>query len=162
MKTTYQISQEDYVKSGYLYGELTKNQSIICALVVALCVAAIIFGPALIKGPIIGGVVAGLIALVILKYIVNPFYARRHYQQYKAIQESFEIELLDDGIFMQSPSASGKVAWDSVHKWRHNDTYILIYPMPRLYYIVPKSLRDNGLDIDLLIQQLNKHVGKAS
>lgn len=162
MKAQYKISQDDYVKSGYLYSELTKIQSIFCALIVAALVAAIYLVPAAIKGPIIGGLVVGLIFVIILKYLVNPFYMRRHYQQYKAIQESFEIELLDDGIFIQSPSGGGKVTWQSMHKWRHNNTYILMYPMPRLYYIVPKSLRDSGFNIDLLMQQLAQHVGKAS
>lgn len=160
MKAHYKISQEDYVNAGNLYGKLTKNQSIICALIAAACVAAIFFGPNYIKGAVIGGLVAGLLVFVILKYLINPFYGRRHYQQYKAIQDEFTIEAIEDGIFMQSPSGSGKVVWGSVHKWRHNDTYILIYPMPRLYYIVPKSLRNDGFDIDLLVQQLTLHVGK--
>ena len=59
MKAHYKISQEDYVNAGNLYGKLTKNQSIICALIATACVAAIFFGPNYIKGAVIGGLVAG-------------------------------------------------------------------------------------------------------
>ena len=44
-------------------------------------------------------------------------------------------------------------------QWRQNKQLILIYGMPILYYIVPKSIQREGFDIPLLIQRLTEHVG---
>jgi YcxB-like protein len=162
MTTKYRISQDDYVNAANLFGKLTRLQAIVCICIVALLLIAAIFGPAAIKGAAIGGLIAGVAVALIIKYIVNPILLRRHYQKYKAIHEEFEIALIEDGIHITSPSGSGKVTWDSVFKWRQNDSYILIYPMPRLYYIVPKSLESNGFNITMLITQLTDNVGKPA
>jgi YcxB-like protein len=159
INTKYRISEDDYVKAMQLFAKLTPRQIYICVAIVVILITTIVFGTNIIRAATIGGAISGLTIILIFKFIVNPFYARQQYKKYKAIQDEFEIEIVDDGVNMTSSSGSGKVAWDSIFKWRHNENYILIYPMPRLYYIVPKSLQAGGFNIDLLMQQLTKHVG---
>lgn len=78
------------------------------------------------------------------------------------MHDVFEIALLDEGIYITSSSGSGKVVWTNIYQWRQNARYVLIYPMPRLYYIVPKSIASQGLDIALLTEKLTRHVGNPA
>jgi YcxB-like protein len=159
MNAKYRISEDDYVKAMQLFAKLTQRQTIIWCAIALILLAAAAFGTNSIRAAAIGGTVTGLVFILILKYIVNPIYTRQQYRKYKAIQDEFEIEIVDDGVYIASSSGSGKVTWNSVFTWRHDENYILIYPMPRLYYIVPKSLQADGFNIDLLMQQLTQHVG---
>jgi len=162
MSTKYRISEDDYVSAAKLFGKLTSRQAIIYFPVALLPLALAMFGSIAIKAGVIGGIIGGLTVGLTIRYIVTPILSRRHYRKYKAIHDEFEIELLEDGIFMASNSGSGKVIWGNIFKWRQNDNYILIYPMPRLYYIVPKSLESKGFNISLLTKQLIHNVGNPA
>ena len=162
MNTKYRISEDDYVNAAKLFSKLTAQQIIIYFLVALLLLALAIFGPIIIKAGAIGGLIGGLTVGLTIRYIVTPTLSRRHYRKYKAIHDEFEIELFEDGVHMASPSGSGKVIWSNIFKWRQNERYILIYPMPRLYYIVPKSLESNGFNISLLTKQLTQNVGNSA
>jgi hypothetical protein len=47
----------------------------------------------------------------------------------------------------------------NVVRWRQNERFILIYPMPAMFYIVPKAIAGNGFDVSLLVQRLTSQVG---
>ena len=49
--------------------------------------------------------------------------------------------------------------WSKVFQWRQNDQFVLIYTMPIIYYIIPKSIEREGFDVPLLIKRLGEHVG---
>jgi hypothetical protein len=53
------------------------------------------------------------------------------------------------------PSSSNAVG----AAWRQNNQFILVYRMPILFHIVPKSIAREGFDIPLLVQRLAEHVG---
>jgi hypothetical protein len=75
------------------------------------------------------------------------------------MQAEFQTELLDTGLRLMSPHGDGTVVWENVLKWRQNDRFVLVYPMPRLYHIVPKSIATQGFDLQGLVQRLERHVG---
>lgn len=162
MNTKYRISEDDYVNASKLFGKLTLRQIIIFASAVLLLLISTLFTTGDIKYITLVGVCVGLLYFVIGWYIVSPILVRSQYKKYKAIHDEFEISLLEDGVFIASSSGSGKVLWNTINKWRENDDYILIFPMPRLYYIVPKSLKANGFDMPLLVKQLTHHVGHSA
>jgi hypothetical protein len=85
--------------------------------------------------------------------------ARRQYRQYKAIQELITAELTEAGINFSTENGGANLQWSKIFQWRQNDQFILIYPMPILFYVVPKSIAREGFDIPLLVQRLAEHVG---
>jgi hypothetical protein len=91
-----------------------------------------------------------------------PFMAKRHYRAYAAIQESLTLELHDEGVRFSSPDGAGLISWEKMLKWRQSDDYLLIYLMPRLYYIILKSKVDKEFDLPALIMNLKHRLGKES
>ncbi len=159
MKASYRISEDDYVNATKLFSKLSPRALLVYVVVTATLIPIAIFGPRLLQAGAIGGLVGGGVVSIIMRFVVLPIWARRHYRKYKAIQEEFTFELLDEGIQITSPNANGLVKWDHILKWRHNNDYLLIYPMPRIYYLLPKRISANGFDVDELVRALPKRIG---
>lgn len=162
MNTIYRISEDDYLKANKLFARLTSRQLIVYSLIVLIILGFAVFGFGVIKQAAIIGLCVGFMIYLVGNYIVSPILGRSHYRKYKAIQDEFEIDLFDDGVFIGSASGSGKVVWSNIYKWRQDENYILIFLMPRLYYIIPKSINASGFNISLLVKQLNHHVGDSA
>ena len=92
-------------------------------------------------------------------FVLTPSRARRHYRQDKAIQEPIAAELTETGVKFSNGDGEAILPWSKVFQWRQNNQFILIYGMPVLYYIVPKSIAREGFDIPLLVRRLAEHVG---
>lgn len=162
MKATYRISEEDYVSAMRLFAELTPRLTIIY-LASALALAALaVFGTPVLRGGATGGLIGGLLVILVGRYVVSPALARKHYRKYKAIHDEFTVELVEDGVRFTSPDSDGKITWAKVLKWRQNEKYLLIYPMPRLFHIIPKSIAAQGFDLQALASELVRHVGKTT
>ena len=161
MNAKYRISEDDYVNAMKLYGKLTVSGVIILATTVAVLIALAVFGPPVARGAAISGLIVGTSIFVIGRYIVSPMVGRRQYRKYKAIQEEFTIQLHDDGVHLHTGESYSKIKWANIQKWRHNDDYILIFPMPRIYYVIPKSSAAGGFDIALLLTKLTQNIGQA-
>jgi len=160
VKATYRISEQDYVNAMKLFGKFTPRV-VLAYFIVALVLALLgLFGSPELRGGAIGGLIGGLVVTV-GRYVVSPILARRHYRKYKAIHQEFGVELAQDGIRFSSPNADGKLTWDQVHQWRQNENFVLIYPMPRLFHIIPKSVAIQGFDLHALTDRLLQHVGKS-
>ena len=162
MNATYRISEDDYVNAMKLFAKLTPRAIAVYLVAALVFVVLAIFGSPVIKGGAIGGLAGGLIVTVVGRYIVSPILARKHYRKYKGIHDEFTVEILDDGVRFTSPNSDGKLTWENMLKWRQNENYILIYPMPRIYHILPKSIATSGFDVPFLINQLNQHVGRPA
>ncbi|MCU5783329.1 hypothetical protein MA04_02629 [Alcanivorax balearicus MACL04] len=160
METRYTISEDDYVRAAGLFARPTPRAKVVYALVLAVLVVLALFGPPVVRAGAMGGLIGGGVTFLLLRLLVAPWLSRRHYRSYKAIQEPTTMTLMDAGIRFEAESGTAMVSWDKILKWRHNDRYILIYPMPRLYYIVPKAAAGPGFDPALLIEALSARVGR--
>jgi YcxB-like protein len=162
MTATYRISEEDYVGATRLFAKFTPRIITIFWVFAWVLILVAVFGPQALRGGIIGGLIGGISIIFMARYIVSPLLARRHYRRYKAIHEEFTVDLVEGGIRFTSPVGDAKVTWDKVYKWRENEKYVLIYPMPQLYHVVPKSVAAQGFDVQVLTHSLLVHVGKAA
>ena len=162
MKAKFRISEDDYVNALKLYGKLNPKMLIIYLSVAGGLLLIAIFGSPLIRSGAIGGIIGGAIVVILGRYLLSPMLARRHYRKYKAIHDEFTIGLNDDGVSIESSNAKGLIPWSNILKWRDNNDYVLIYLMPRLYHIVPKSVSQDGFDVALLINSLYRNVGKSA
>jgi hypothetical protein len=162
MKVQYRITENDYAHVARFHAWrhfITRPSAI----------PFVVFGGALLGlgvgvNPAAAFTFASAVALFVITYVVclfafTPGRARRHYRQYKAIQEPIAAELTETGVRFSSGDGEVMLPWSKVFQWRQNDQFILIYGMPILYYVVPKSIEREGFDIPLLVQRLAEHVG---
>ena len=161
MEAKFRISENDYVNALKLYARLNPKMLIIYLSVAGGLILVAIFGSPLVRSAAIGGIIGAAIVVILGRYLLSPMLARRHYRKYKAIHDEFTVGLNDDGVSIESSNAKGLIPWDNILKWRDNDDYVLIYLMPRLYHIVPKSVSRDGFDVALLVNSLNRNVGKS-
>ena len=162
MEATYTISERDYVRAMKLFSKITpKVASIYAISIVALALTAFFGSPVLGAGAI-GGLIGGLVVVVLGRLIASPLRAKRHYRKYKAIHEPITIQLKAEGVGFATADGSGVIKWEKIFKWRQNDNYLLIYPMPRLYHIVPKAIANSGFNLSSLIEILQSKVGKET
>jgi hypothetical protein len=159
MEADYKILEEDYVNAMKLYSKITPKIAAGIGAVIVVLVIAAIFGGAAIKGGVAGGLIGGGVVLLLSRFIVNPLLTRRNYRNYKSIHENIHIRLKDEGIEFSTVDGEGILRWDKILKWRQNESLILIYPMPRLYHIVPKSIKEAGFDLGTLVHSLESKVG---
>ena len=92
-------------------------------------------------------------------FVLTPSRARRHYRQYKAIQEPIAAELTETGVKFSNGDGEAILPWSKVFQWRQNDQFILIYGMPIMFHVVPKSIEREGFDVPLLVHRLAEHTG---
>jgi len=131
---------------------------------VASCIIVALLGIVLWTRPATAPILAFVVAVFVILFTIGLFVrtsgrARRHYRQYKGIQEPITVELTEAGIKFSNADGEAILPWSKAFQWRQNDRFILIYGMPILYYIVPKSIEREGFDVPLLIQRLAEHVG---
>jgi hypothetical protein len=162
MEATFRISEQDYMDAMRLFGKLTPRLIAVFSVAALALVAVALFGPPVLSAGAIGGLIGGLLVTLVGRTIVSPMLARRHYRKYKGMHDEFVVQLVGDGVRFATPTADGRITWDKVYKWRQNDAFVLIYPMPRIFHVVPKSIESQGFDLQALINRLQQHVGKPS
>jgi hypothetical protein len=162
MNVIYTISEIDYVRAMKLYYKITPKIATIYAVLGLTLVLAMFFGPEIVSAGAIGAMIGGLIVIVLGRLIFSPFIAKRHYGKYKSIQEPITLELKEDGVGFSTADGRGVLPWEKILKWRQNDSYLLLYPMPRLYHIIPKTVVQSGFDLPSLIAKLEERIGPES
>ena len=164
MKVQYRITEDDYASAArfHAWRHLIRRPSTLTLVGGGICAAVfaadawvhpgVVLFPALM-------VACAAVAGAFVLFVYTPSRARRHYRQYKAIQEPITADLTDAGIRFSNSDGEGTLPWSKVLQWRQNDQLILIYAMPILFYVVPKSIEREGFDVPLLIRCLTEHVG---
>ena len=159
MKTEYTITENDYVRAMKLHSRFTSKMTALFLVAATLLGAAAIYGSSLFRGAALGGLIGAVVVVVLGQYVLNPLLAKRHYKKYKAIQDPVQIALNDEGIEFSTADSNGMIRWKKFLKWRQNDDYLLVYLMPRMYYIIPKSIEASGFDLAALTSALEINVG---
>ena len=164
MKVQYRLTEDDYAHLARfhawrnLIARPSATQLVLGSIIVAL------LGISLWTSPSIAPSLAFVIAVFAIMFAVSllvgtPWRARRHYRQYKSIQEPLTVELTEAGIKFASVDGEANMPRSKVFQWRQTDRFILIYGMPIMYHVVPKSIEREGFDVPLLVQRLSQHVG---
>lgn len=159
MKHHYRITEDDFVAATKLSARLTPLRNALVLLVLSGLAVLAIVGGSLSRAGAIGGLISGGLTYLAILHLYNPYLARRNYRKYPAMQQPQWIELTPEGIAVGSDIGEGLVTWKHITQWRENHEFILVYVMPRLFYIVKKAWAQEGVDIEGLRQQLANRVG---
>lgn len=162
MTTQYQISPEEYVKAGLLNGEIRGTAKIVHYLIEALLIVASLGFAYLEQYIVASGLIGAVIGVYLIPFLFRkfytPWYLKRHYRKYPAVQRPMSILVTESGVKFTSNSGEGTVSWKDIYKWREGKELLLIYPAPRIYYMVPKRVSSVGD----LCEMLKNKVGKET
>jgi Na+/melibiose symporter-like transporter len=164
MKVQYRITEDDYAEAArfhawrHFIARPSTMMLVACGLVLVLLGVSLWTGVVSAEMLVLWIVIVSIL-LAFGLFVHTPSRARRHYRQYKALQEPVTADLTDAGIRFSNSDGEGILPWAKVFQWRQNKQLILIYGMPILFYIVPKSVQREGFDVPLLIRRLTEHVG---
>lgn len=159
MSTEYRISENDYIRAMQLHARPGRGRIIAFVVLVIVLVLLALYGEPVVRAVAIAGIVAGMIGWLVSMLLV-PVLARRHYLHRKLSDEPLSVELVPEGLHFSSRKGDGVLPWDGIQRWRQNDGYVLLYPRPRMFHIVPKALAAQGFPVDALVAQLGEKVGK--
>ncbi len=155
----YQLTEDDYLRAGALCARMSVRTRLVIGLIALALVAVALAGPAGPRAAAVGGLIGGVVALALIRGALSPWMLRRHYRRYKAIQDEQAIMLTDDGLQFTSINGDTRLRWDRILKWRKGEAYFLIFVMPRMYFIVPLRVAEQGFDVAGLEAALLRHVG---
>jgi hypothetical protein len=166
MSVRFLISEQDYVRAVALSARPTRLRraiGLLIDLVLAIVVGRLLAVNLCLSTWWVSAIL--LASVVVLQVAIRlwamPWWWRHCYRKYPAIHRSIALELLDEGVRTSTAKGVGTVVWSDIIKWRCNREYVLLYLAPRLFLIVPMRLAHEGLPLDVLITQLQRHVGCA-
>lgn len=159
MKHHYRITEDDFVAATKLSARLTPIRIALVLLVLGALALLAVFGDPILRAGGIAGLLSGSVTYLAIRYFFTSHSARRNYRKYPAMHQEQWLELTPEGLSGGSPIGQALVGWEHIIKWRENDEFILVYVMPRMFYIVKKAWAQEGLDIEGLRQQLANRVG---
>ncbi|WP_027709752.1 YcxB family protein [Zooshikella ganghwensis] len=162
MKSQYRISSEEYIKAGLLNGEMSsKSKKVHMVIDVSFVVVGLVFiylGNNVLAVGFIGAAIGGNLLPFIIRRFYTPWYLKRHFHKYPAIQKPISISVLENGVKFESESGEGTIMWNEIHHWREGKDMVLIYLAPKIYYVVPKRVPE----VDSLCVMLCSKVGNAT
>jgi hypothetical protein len=172
---SYRITEGDYVGAGKLALQFQYKLLILLTAIVFIILPSIepVVLPAA-AGTALGleAIVRHFASLVIpaavwlvvfilgMRHIGFPYVWRRNYRKTKGIQDEIQVSLSDKGVQFKYASGESRLTWDRILQWRKNERYILLYPAPNCYHIIPKAGAAGGFDFALLESRLEQHIGK--
>lgn len=159
MTVEYRMTEDDYVEAMGLHQRRhLRRLIIILAVFVVVLITSRPWMPPDIAWSVPIGCVAMSAALAAV-LIAAPYTARRAYRNYPAIHATIAVELADDELRFGSTFGETRLPWQLIFKWHQSDRLVLIYIMPALFYVIPKSLAQQGFDLPGLLRRLAERVG---
>ena len=109
----------------------------------------------------VGLVVAGELAQLAIDHLWVPARIRRLHAQQRALHESIDVRIVEDGIHVVTPHATSTLPWAHVRRWHEGPEHVVLMQTDVLMVVLPK--RDFGdADLAALREKLNRHVGPAA
>jgi len=158
MIANFRISEDDYVAAMKLFA---RPRTLRRALTVGVVALLVLYGFSIWRDSrpeVLGGFIGLAVVVVFMRFVASRI-ARSHYRKYRAMHGEFGAELLDTGLRLVSATGDSTLVWENVLKWRQDERFVLICPMPRLFHILPKSVAAQGFELPALLERLNRHVG---
>lgn len=156
MSITYHISKQDHLNANLLHA---KNSSATLFLIVLLLfiIINIIFDYPFDRWIMVGGLLGLIVSLLLAKFFIFPWQTKTQYKKHRTLQEQISIQIKDDGLQLDTENTTSLTRWKNFYAYKQNQQYFLIYLAPRLMYIVPKRIKNDGFDFVALQQYLDNN-----
>ena len=159
---TATISEDEYASAMSLHGRLSSKIKAIYLLVATGLILTAVAGSVIPRLYSVSILIGGAIGHFAMTRVLAPWRARRNYRKYPVIQKPFLVKPEPTGVYFKSEGGEALLKWEDIHKWREDNQFVLVYPAPNLFHVVPKRLAGVGLDIALLTSSLAENVGSAT
>ena len=156
------VTQHDHLKAVSLHYRIGSIISIVfvCTLAALLLFSYLLSYTGIITSILKTGFVSSSASLLVW-YSLARFNIARNYEKNAGIRQKTTIKQTALGIKFKTVDGEALLRWENIFKWKHDQNYLLIYPAPNLFHIIPKKIADSGFDLDALTQALQTHVGNA-
>jgi len=136
-----QLSEEDYLKGARLYGRRWLWRFALPYFVVLSALMFWITSQSAGLGlPFQIGFVVFLIAVLCYKWFVQmPARTRKLYRQQHEIQSELVCTLEEDHFGLEHKNGFVKKPWEEFCRWTLTDDLILVFPLDRAYFLIPKD-----------------------
>lgn len=162
VKASYTISERDFLAASRL-NETPPIRLLALFAVILIGLLAVYLTDYYGFGQLAQGALIGLIlSYLFLHFVGSPYKAKKFYRGFKALHGNFTVELLPTGLEISSTHGSNQLLWKDIKDWKQNREFLLVYPKPDVFYVLPKKISEQGFDGRALVQALEMYVGKAS
>ncbi|WP_133500628.1 YcxB family protein [Cognatilysobacter terrigena] len=112
---------------------------------IALCVALVVVGELIQLG---------------IDYLWIPARIKRLHAQHRALHESIDVSVVEDGVHVVTPHATSTLPWAHVRRWHDGPEHVVLMQTDALMVVLPK--RDFAdTDLAALRAKLSQRVGPA-
>lgn len=97
--------------------------------------------------------------IVLIFFFVIPYFsARSSFKSQPALQQETLYTFSDEGVSMQSPSASSKTNWSNITQATETHDYFYLHLSKNLRWIVPKRSFSDEASLPALREILKSHI----
>lgn len=111
-------------------------------------------------GLCVGIIVAGELAQLVIEQVWIPRRIARLHAQHRALHDSIDARVADDGLHVTTRHATATLPWSHVQCWHDGPEHIVLMQTDALMTVLPRRDFD-ATDLDRLRALLATHVGPA-
>jgi hypothetical protein len=157
----FTISEKDIVKANVEIGLGTIKTRIILSVICVLLIGSGLLLKNNHSGTLLFAGFSGLIGYLLAVVVFIPYKSRSAYRSYKILQLPVKLEVLDTGISFHREIGEFTVLWGHIYAWKNLKSAIAVMTAKNIYHLIPKE-QIGEVNSNNIIEQLNKHVGKAT
>ena len=140
---TASVTEDNLLKAQWLHARPSGAKAALFLLVLALGGLYLYDQADITPGILIGGFVGGVLGFAAYYFVFLKYKCAKIYRQQKNLHTPYQFSWDNDGIYMKSEIAEGKMKWTDFTKRKENKTLFLLYHSDALFNIVPKSAFTN-------------------
>jgi len=162
MHIDYTITQKDYINGIKLHHTFNKKKNFIIFLFYSFIIISSLllthtpFGLVFLLS-YAGGILGVFTWIWFYQKFILSMLAKRDYNKYKLIKESKQLTLSNDALIIDKKKIHAEIEFKHLFQYKENEAYMILYTMPRLFYILPKKLEEKGFDFNLLRERLSHY-----
>jgi hypothetical protein len=102
-----------------------------------------------------------IIFIILLITVGMPMIYKKHYNANKGLQQSFNITINEQCIFITTETGNEKLIKENINKIYYDKDSIYIYVALNIAHIIKKRYMENQDDFEDLVKFVKEHYGKA-
>jgi hypothetical protein len=145
MTFNYDLTADDFVQAQHLFLRKTLGKRF--GLVLIVFVFLVILGIYCLWGwlsgknpPATGLWAADVGVLFTYVWIWSGIPWKKEFRRTRALHSSMELTVGEDEIAYKNERGDSRTKWSALEDWQESKSLFLLYPQPRMFFIVPKRV----------------------